>query len=127
MKVGNRRCLGNDNIYQLRSRRSISYALNIIRRSPVAPYIQALYLYGSCARGEQTYNSDVDLFMVLSPDFNTNKYKNDVILLKSAISPASLEMAEVDLNVVIGDSWKTNQLLYYQNIRSEGIDIWQKS
>lgn len=127
MKVGNRRCLGNDNIYQLRSRRSISYALNIIRRSPVAPYIQALYLYGSCARGEQTYNSDVDLFMVLSPDFNTNKYKNDVILLKSAISPASLEMAEVDLNVAIGDSWKTNQLLYYQNIRSEGIDIWQKS
>lgn len=125
MKVGNRKCLGNENVYQLRSKKSISYAINIIKNSPIAPYVQALYLYGSCARGEQTYKSDVDLFMVLSPDFDSLKYKNDVILLKSVISPTNLEMAEVDLKVVIGDSWKSKQLLYYQNIRLEGIDIWK--
>ena len=126
MKVGNRRKINKQNMYQLRSRKSVEYALNVIKNSPVAPFVKALYLYGSCARGEQNYGSDVDLFLELSPDFDTKRYKDDVILLKGKVSPVDINMAEVDLKVVVGDHWKKNQMLYYQNILKEGVDIWQK-
>ena len=126
MKVGNRRNLNKQNMYQLRSWESVEYALNVIKNSPVAPFVKALYLYGSCARGEQSYGSDVDLFLELSSDFDTKRYKDDVILLKGKVSPVDINMAEVDLKVVVGDNWKRNQMLYYQNILKEGVDIWQK-
>lgn len=113
-------------MYQLRIRKSVEYAVNVIKNSPVAPFVKALYLYGSCARGEQRYDSDVDLFLELSPDCDTKKYKDDVILLKGKVSPVDINMAEVDLKVVIGNQWKKNQMLYYQNILKEGVDIWQK-
>ena len=113
-------------VYQLRSKKSMKYAVDIIKKSPIAPYVKALYLYGSCARNEQTYGSDVDLFLELQPDFDIKKYKDEVILLKGEVSPVSMDMAEVDLKVVVGDSWKRNQMLYYQNILREGVDIWEK-
>ena len=55
--------------------------------------MKVLYLYGSCARGEQNYGSDVDLFLELQPDFDAQKYKDDVILLKGRVSPADMNMA----------------------------------
>lgn len=126
MRVGNRRTINKQNMYRLHSSKSVEYAVNVIRKSPVAPFVKALYLYGSCARGEQTYGSDVDLFLELQSDFDTQKYKDDVILLKGRVSPNDINMAEVDLKVVVGDEWKTNKMLYYQNILKEGVDIWQK-
>ena len=67
MKVGNRRNISQQNIYRLHSSKSIEYAVDIIKKSSVAPFVKALYLYGSCARGEQNYGSDVDLFLELQP------------------------------------------------------------
>ena len=126
MKIGNRASVSKHGVYQLRSKKSMKYAVDIIKKSPIAPYVKALYLYGSCARNEQTYGSDVDLFLELQPDFDMKKYKDEVILLKGEVSPVSMDMAEVDLKVVVGDSWKRNQMLYYQNILREGVDIWEK-
>ena len=126
MKVGNRRNISQQNIYRLHSSKSIEYAVDIIKKSLVAPFVKALYLYGSCARGEQNYGSDVDLFLELQPDFDVQKYKDDIIILKGRVSPTDMNMAEVDLKVVVGDEWKKNQMLYYQNILREGVNIWQK-
>lgn len=33
-------------------------------------------------------------------------------------------MNEVDLKVVIGDKWKDDPSLYFENIRRDGIDLW---
>ena len=126
MKIGNRASVSKHGVYQLRSKKSMKYAVDIIKKSPIAPYVKALYLYGSCARNEQTYGSDVDLFLELQPDFDIKKYKDEVILLKGEVSPVSMDMAEVDLKVGGGDSRKRNQMLYYQNILREGVDIWEK-
>ncbi len=65
----------------------------------------------------------MDLFLELQSDFDIRDY---VILLKGEISPADMDMAEVDLKVVVGDSWKRNKMLYYQNILREGVDIWKR-
>ena len=79
---------------------------------------------GSCARGEQTYKSDVDLLVEFSEDIDPIKCGPDIIQLKGDISPSSLEFPEVDMHVVIGDGWRNSKKLYHQNVRREGIEIW---
>lgn len=88
--------------------------------------MQNLYLYGSCARNEQDYDSDVDLLLELSPKIDKKLYFEDMLILKSKVVPVDDLLPEVDLKIEIGDSWKNNSMLYYQNIRKEGIQIWKK-
>ena len=40
-----------------RSEASLDHAIRKIRESDIAPYVSGLYLYGSCARKEQGFNS----------------------------------------------------------------------
>lgn len=112
-------------VYKERSERAIEYARRQIEESPVAPYVSKLYLYGSCAREEQTYQSDVDLMLELKPTFDINMQRDEIILLKSRVNPAQSDMPEVDLKVVIGNEWEGEHTLYFENIKKEGRDIWQ--
>lgn len=112
-------------VYAKRSKVSIEYALDKIRKSRIAPYVQDLYLYGSCARKEQDYDSDVDLFLVLSSDIDEAIYHEDLLLLKSNVSPTDSSLPEVDLHIEIGDNWQSSKLMYYENIKKEGIRIWK--
>ena len=50
--------------------------------------------------------------------------KNYLYLLKSEVSSEELDDAETDLKIVVGDDWKRNKMLYYTNVRKEGIQIW---
>lgn len=124
--ITGKRCKAHD-LYAKRSENSIKYALSKILASPIAPYVKHVFLYGSCIRKEQKYASDVDLFMVLDDAFDISKHIADVIFLKGEVIPLDDDLPEVDLKVVIGDSWKENQMLYYQNVKKEGVDIWNGS
>ena len=112
-------------LYSERSRRAIEYAVREIRASAVAPYVSKLYLYGSCAREEQTYRSDVDLMLELKPTFDISALRDEIILLKSRVNPPQSDMPEIDLKVVVGDEWKDEDTLYFENIKKEGRDIWR--
>lgn len=114
-------------IHRARSRKSVEYAIEKIKASPIAPYIQHLYLYGSCARDQQDEFSDVDLFLQLADDFPLEQLREQVVLLKSKVIPLDSEMPEVDLNVVVGSKWRSNSSLYYENIRRDGIELWTKA
>lgn len=110
-------------VYAKRSKVSIEYALDKIRKSRITPYVQDLYLYGSCARKEQDYDSDVDLFLVFSSDIDEAIYHEDLLLLNSNVSPTDSSLPEVDLHIEIGDNWQSSKLMYYENIKKEGIRI----
>lgn len=124
MLVGKSKVSAARKIYAARSLKSIDYAIKVIRNSEVAPFVKALYWYGSSARNEQTYNSDVDLFLELKGSFDFVHYKSDIILLRSRVIPPDLELAEVDLKVVVGSNWRNNPMLYYQNVKRDGINLW---
>lgn len=113
-------------IYKQKSLLSIDYAITQIKQSKLVPFVQNLYLYGSCARNEQDYDSDVDLLLELSPKIDKKLYFEDMLILKSKVVPVDDLLPEVDLKIEIGDNWKNNSMLYYQNIRKEGIQIWKK-
>ena len=109
----------------IRSNESINYAINVIKKSNVAPYVQKLILYGSCAINEQNQESDVDLFLELSPNFPMNSLRLDAIKLKSDVMPEEKDLPDVDLKVVVGKGWETNKLTYYKNVKKDGIDLWK--
>lgn len=52
-----------------RHEQSIDLALKILCNEPFVQYIEAIYLYGSCARGEQRYDSDVDILVQYNEKF----------------------------------------------------------
>ena len=105
-----------------RHKQALRYAMEKISRSPLAPYVNELYLYGSYARGTQTWESDVDLLLTL--DGNAPNLKKEIIQLKAEVSQDGTDDVQVDLKVLYGDAWKTSQMLYYQNIRREGKKLW---
>ena len=99
MIVSGKNSLKTRKLYRERSERAIEYARKQIEESAVAPYVSKLYLYGSCVREEQTYQSDVDLMLELKPTF--------------------------DMKIMIGDKWKNEHTLFFENIKKEGRDIWK--
>lgn len=112
----------NNFIFSERQQKALDFAINIIKLSPVFPYIAAVYLYGSCARGEEKPDSDVDLFLELKPSFSTRKdLRIPLRLLKSEVTTDDFRDPEVDLKIVIGNDWKTSDMLYYKKVREEGV------
>ncbi|MCD7746214.1 MAG: nucleotidyltransferase domain-containing protein [Lachnospiraceae bacterium] len=113
---------------QIKSKRqqlALKYAFEKIKNSPVLPYINAVYLFGSCARREEKFSSDVDLLMEIDCNFPKNsELKMELIKLKSAVSSDDIDDPKTDLKIVTGDEWKRNKMLFYRNIREEGIQIW---
>ena len=107
--------------------RAIAYALSQILRSEIRVYIDKIILFGSIARAEETFDSDVDLFLVLSDSVrDVPKYQKICRQLKVDVNGDELEDAEVDLKICIGDNWKYSTLTIYQCIRKDGISLWEK-
>lgn len=124
MKISKKKKNKNDSVLVKRSEQSIQYAINQIQASSISPYVKRIILYGSCARKTQSYQSDVDLLLELDTDMDTEKYHNDIMQLKGCVSPKNLDDPEVDLKIVIGKGWEQQKMLYFDNIKREGVELW---
>ena len=49
-----------------RHQQAVEYALRILKKEPYNAYIDKIYLFGSYARKQQKYSSDVDLLIQCS-------------------------------------------------------------
>lgn len=126
MRMGVVQKRGEDSVYVKKSRQSVQYALKQIRGSAISPYVNRVILYGSCARGDQNYKSDVDLLLELSPDIDVDQYHSDLMELRGIVTPPDRNIPEVDLKIMVGDDWEDSESLYFKNIKKEGIDLWVK-
>ena len=112
---------------QQRHQKALNDALAIIKASDVSSFIQSIYLYGSCSRNEEQWNSDVDLFVEFKDSFDILKYKRQVLRLRSDVNAIDIIAPEVDVHFSIGTDWKDSSLEYYNNIRKDGIKVWENS
>lgn len=111
--------------YEQRSNAAVKIALDKIRQAELAPYVKHVYLYGSCARKEQTYESDVDLLLELDPSFESFADKTESIIeLKKSISAIDSSLPQIELKIVIGDNWKKAKSLFFINVNREGVELW---
>ena len=111
-------------IQSTRHKQALDYALQAIRTSPVFPYIVDVYLCGSCARQTETWGSDVDLLVELhSSDTLPDILRKPIRLLKTDVMTDNVMDPEVDLKFVYGDDWRRSTMLFYENVRNEGVRL----
>ena len=109
-----------------RHQRAIDYALYQLKHSALEKYITNIFLYGSCARNEAKWSSDVDLCVILKPSVQEiSNYHQIVHQIKGTISEDELYSVETDIKFIVGDECKNDSSLYLKNIRKDGISIWQ--
>jgi predicted nucleotidyltransferase len=111
-----------DDIRKNRHRKSLEYALKILLDKEYNKYILSIYLYGSCARAEQKYNSDVDLFIFITEDMDRKVYNK----LKSDISPEYLGLPIVDLHCSKSDKF-SDVNLFNKNLKKESELLWERN
>ena len=105
-----------------RQKKAIDYAIEQIKASPLYPYVDTVYLYGSCARGEEKWDSDVDIFIQLKEEYREHpEMRYEMLMLISIATSPEVRDAEADVKIVVGDRWKSDNGLYYQNVRRDGI------
>ncbi len=73
--------------------------------------------------GSKTFSSDVDLLLEVSENITEN-FRTELVKLRSMVTLVDVDAPEVDLKIIIGNAWEKNPMLYYKNIRRDGIDIW---
>ena len=96
-----------------------------IKESPLAQYVDQLYLYGSYARHQHRYDSDIDLLLELNETVNIDDYRDDVFRLIGQVCQPDIDYPEVHLNIVVGDKWRNRKMLFYQNVKRDCINIWE--
>lgn len=89
----------------------------MLKESPVAPYIEDLILYGSCARGEACVDSDIDVMLVTSIPVCELLHDELLRLLTLCVEDS------IDLHICSVDTFKNSTRAYYDIIRKEGISI----
>ena len=83
--------------------------------------LEAVYLYGSHARGEATSDSDIDVLIVLDGDFD---YFEMIEKTGDLAAKLSLENDTViALAFVTKDNYKTRQTPFLINVRREGVPV----
>lgn len=101
---------------------AINYALDKIKKSSLSEYIQEVILFGSVARNEERFDSDIDLLLVLDND--AKFHKREILNLKSDVTSDELEAADVDLKITYNKNWRESTETIFLCIRKDGIKLW---
>ena len=84
-----------------------------------------IILYGSVARGDNTWESDVDIAMLIRHDIDRRTDK----LLTKAVTALNLKydtvLSVIDIEEKHFRKWK-HDLPFYMNIEREGITLWTR-
>lgn len=96
-------------------------ALKILCTEPYEQYIGAIYLYGSCARGDQRFDSDVDLLVQYNHLFDQKIGRE----MRIAVMPDDVSLPDVELKFAKQDGWEQATDQFSKNIKKEGILLWK--
>lgn len=111
-----------------RQLRALESGMVRIKSSPVMDYISEAYLYGSVARRSATWESDIDILLVLAEEERENRrLRREIIKLKGNASGDNLDDPEVDLKIVFGEGWKESKSIFYKTVLAEGELLWKQN
>ena len=104
-----------------RHEQSLQYALKVLKSSIFSPYIKKIYLYGSYARKEQNYQSDVDLLIFITESTPTQM----IAKMRHAVISEDYTLPEVELKFTKSDRFSSSYQ-FNKNIERDAILLWEK-
>lgn len=104
-----------------RHKLSLRHALYVLCNQ-FSEYVEEIYLFGSCARGQQKYRSDVDLLVRVDSETPPREMRR----MRVEVIPDDFNLPEVDLKFSIGASF-SESYRFNENIKKEGRLLWKKS
>lgn len=105
-----------------RHEKSLQYALSVLTSERYRAYLDAIYLYGSCARGDQKYTSDVDLLLKLRKNVPADILRS----MRVEATPDDWELPEVELKYFLGERFSQSEQ-FDRNLREEGKLLWVRA
>lgn len=99
---------------------ALEYAIQVIGNWSYKNYIRKIYLYGSCARGVAGPDSDVDIYIQLETELPAEELR----WLKTRCNSDDWKLPEVDIK--IESTGLDSGDLFHNNIKNEGILLWEK-
>lgn len=111
-----------------RKRLSLEKVLNLISTSTIVEYIVSVILYGSSARGDDKWDSDVDLLVIFKSTLPED-LKNEILKIRGESLGLSYEDVPVDIHFYSSDTIKkfkegSYKSVYLKNVQREGIVLW---
>lgn len=105
-----------------RHMQAINNALKVLCSEEYQLYVEAVYLYGSCARGNKRFDSDVDLLLQCNEKFTPDIGRS----MRIQAMPEDWKLPDVELKFVYGEEWKTGKDQFSRNLIKEGVLLWEK-
>ena len=100
-----------------RQLRAINDCIVIIGKTGFS--LQKIILFGSCARSQSRYESDIDLLVVVKEIPSTK----DILHIKAELNEQI--PIEVDLKIVSDEMFSKNDDFFLNNIKRDGVILWQ--
>ena len=113
--------------YNNRFNNGVKYIINYINNDEIAisNYITGVYLFGSVAKGNNRFDSDIDILICFSDTIKqVPDYKRKIRMIKSDLSYINDDIPEIDVKIFIGNDWLTDMSQFCCEIRKDGIQIW---
>lgn len=99
---------------------ALIYALRVLREPQNLCKIRKIYLYGSCARKQQKYDSDVDLFLVTE-----RLSASEIAKLRSCVNSGDSKLPEVEVKISFTERFSSSQR-FNKNLEREAILLWER-
>lgn len=113
-----------------RHQRTLHKYISSVLSNEFVKYINKIYLYGSCARNEQTFYSDIDLFIVLKENINDDEFWKVKSVLSGecmlCVSDAAND-ADIDIHYTKNSEWYSANDFFYEQIRKDCILLWERN
>ena len=113
-----------------RHQRTLHKYISSVLSNEFVKYINKIYLYGSCARNEQTFYSDIDLFIVLKENINDDEFWKVKSVLAGecmlCVSDAAND-ADIDIHYTKNSEWYSANDFFYEQIRKDCILLWERN
>ena len=97
----------------LRHKLALDYAMQVLKSAEYKDVVHRVYLFGSCARGEERYHSDVDLLVVVAPNTAESvlrSLKTEIISDQHALPEVNAVFARDEQFGIITTSFRFNKI-----------------
>lgn len=114
-----------------RQRNTIKFVVNKIIETDISNIVQSIWLFGSCARDEDIYSSDVDIVCII----NSCNPEDRRIMRRIRSEASCTNVGDPDVDIIFKYNngnitcipWNEDNSTFSKQLRKDAIKIWERS